>query len=515
MLLHPTSLPNSYGIGTIGKDAFKFVDFLSASGMKLWQTLPLGPTGYGDSPYASFSTFAGNPLLIDLDDLKKRGWATQKIITPPNYIKQTGNVDYGAVVYWKLPVLKKCALHFLANADAKDKRAFSSFKRQNAFWLDEYATFMSIKEFYDEKAKNEKVFGAMWNNYWQNDLATHESVAVATWKKTNVREIDVHKAIQFFFFTQWYALKDYANKKGISIIGDIPIFVARDSADVWSNQRLFQLDKNGHPLRVAGCPPDYFSKTGQLWGNPLYDWSAMEKEGYNWWISRIKATLRLVDYIRIDHFRGFEAYWSIPAKDKTAENGKWVKGPGNDLFNAIKKHLGDVPIIAEDLGVITDNVKKLRDDYNFPGMKVLQFAFSPDEAKQNGMTNPFLPHNYTRNSVVYTGTHDNDTLQGWLDKASNAEIALISKYLDGNDAVPLSRKKLCRRLVRLAISSAANFCIIPLQDFFALGNEARINHPSTTGGKNWTWRMSGDLLDKDAGKKAAKSIKEQCQLYGR
>lgn len=511
ILLHPTSLPNTPGIGTIGKEAYQFVDFLSASGMKLWQVLPLGPTGYGDSPYASFSTFAGNPLMIDLDDLKKRKWTTQKIIAPPDYIKSTGNIDYGAVVYWKIPVLKNCALYFLKNADAKDKRAFATFKKQNDFWLDEYATFMSIKEFYDAKAQAEKVNGAMWNNYWKKDLAVHNDSAVATWKKTNVREIEVHKAIQFFFYTQWHALKNYANSKGISIIGDIPIFVAADSADVWSNQKLFQLDKNGKPKRVAGCPPDYFSATGQLWGNPLYDWGAMKKEGYKWWVGRIKAMLRLVDFVRVDHFRGFEAFWSIPAKDKTAEHGKWVKGPDHDFFDVVKKQLGDIPIIAEDLGVITDGVKALRDDFNLPGMKVLQFAFSCDEAKANGMVNPFLPHNYTRNSVVYTGTHDNDTMQGWIDRATNAEIALISRYLDGPYAKPIPRKKLCARLVRLAISSASNFCVIPLQDVFALGNEARINRPSTSDGKNWIWRMNAKLLDK----KTSKQLNDLCKMYGR
>lgn len=487
------------------------MDFLSASGMKLWQVLPLGPTGYGDSPYASFSTFAGNPLLIDLDDLKKRKWTTEKIIAPPKYIKSTGNVDFGAVVYWKTPVLKNCALHFLKNADAKAKRDFSAFKKQNAFWLDEYATFMSIKEFYDAKAQEEKIHGAMWNSYWKNDLAVHDSAAVRTWQKTNVREIAVHKAIQFFFYTQWHELKKYANEKGISIIGDIPIFVAADSADVWSNQKLFQLDKNGKPKRVAGCPPDYFSATGQLWGNPLYDWSAMRNEGYSWWISRIKATLNLVDYVRVDHFRSFEAYWSIPAKDKTAEHGKWVKGPDHDLFDAVKKQLADIPMIAEDLGVITDGVKKLRDDFNFPGMKVLQFAFSPDEAKANGMVNPFLPHEYTPNCVAYTGTHDNDTMQGWIDRASEKEIALISCYLDGPNAKPISRKNLCARLVRLAISSTASFCVIPLQDIYKLDNKSRMNMPSTSDGKNWTWRMSEKMMDKSK----AKELNDLCKMYGR
>ena len=354
ILLHPTSLPETPGIGTIGKQAYKFVDWLASANQTLWQILPIGPTGYGDSPYASFSTFAGNPLMIDLDMLKEKGWISQEQITPPDYIKNSGYVDFGSVVWWKIPVLKTAASQFLDSCTKEDRDLYEAFKNDNASWLDNYAIFMSIKEYYDAKAQEEDRFGAMWSNYWPKELATHQPKAVSDWHASHVKETEVHKVIQFFFFSQWKKLKEYANSKGISIIGDIPIFVASDSADVWANQNLFQLDKDGKSTAVAGVPPDYFSATGQLWGNPLYNWDEMKKTGYKWWIDRIRAMTSVVDFVRIDHFRGFEAYWSVPAGEETAINGKWIPGPDHDLFNKIKEELGDIPIIAEDLGVITD-----------------------------------------------------------------------------------------------------------------------------------------------------------------
>ncbi len=510
ILLHPTSLPGTPGIGTIGSQARAFVDWLEAAHQTLWQILPLGPTGYGDSPYASFSTFAGNPLLIDLEDVVERGWAEAASIEPPDYISRSGPVDFGAVVWWKLPVLKAAATYFLQHASAQDLGAYKDFVAQQGFWLESYSSFMSIKEFYDKQAQEEQVAGAMWSNYWPKDLARHQDAAVEKWRNQHQQEIEVQKVIQFFFFTQWRELKEYANGKGIAIIGDIPIFVAADSADVWANQRLFQLDENGRARAVAGVPPDYFSATGQLWGNPLYDWDAMAADGYDWWIARIKAALELVDYIRIDHFRGFQDYWAVPAGEKTAEKGQWLPGPAHRLFQTIQDRLGDTPIIAEDLGVITEEVRRLRDDFGLPGMKILQFAFDLKEAGGSGCVNTFLPHMYSPNCVVYTGTHDNDTMEGWLSKASEAELGLIGEYLAGpGETCP--RRELCRRLVQLAIASTAKFAVIPLQDIYGLGSQARINTPSTSDGKNWIWRMEENMLRQDV----ALWLRQLGLLYGR
>lgn len=512
ILLHPTSLPGTPGIGTIGKNAYTFVDWLVSANQKLWQILPFGPTGYGDSPYASFSTFAGNPLLIDLDMLKDSGFLTAEQIAPPDYIKSEGYVDFGSVVWWKIPVLKIAAEQFLEKADKSQSIAYEAFKNDNAVWLDNYSIFMSIKEFYDAKAAKEDKFGAMWSNYWPRELAIHDESAVSKWHETHVKEAELHKVIQYFFFTQWYALKKYANEKGVKIIGDIPIFVASDSSDVWANQHLFQLDKNGRSTVVAGVPPDYFSATGQLWGNPLYDWDAMEKENYSWWLKRIQYVLKQVDFVRIDHFRGFEAYWAIPAGEDTAINGKWMPGPDHKLFNAIKKELGDIPIIAEDLGLITEGVINLRDDFQLPGMKVLQFAFDANEAGKGGFTNPFLPHMYDQNCVVYTGTHDNETMKGWLDNASDAEVKLVENYVTGAKPIgKYTKEDLCYGLINEAIASVASFAVIPMQDIFAISSEGRMNIPSTTGGINWQWRMGKEHFDEA---KAA-WLKEISCLYGR
>ena len=515
ILLHPTSLPETPGIGTIGKQAYRFVDWLVAAKQTLWQILPYGPTGYGDSPYASFSTFAGNPLIIDIDMLVEAGWLSEEEAAAPSWMSCEGYIDYGGVVYWKIPLLKTAAATFLELADPDEQKAYKAFKKENASWLDNYALFMSIKEYYDAKAQEEKVAGAMWSTYWPHDLAVHEEKAVADWAKKHKKEAEVYRVIQYFFFTQWRALKTYANEKGIKIIGDIPIFVAPDSADVWADQRLFQLDKNGRPTRVAGVPPDYFCEDGQLWGNPLYRWNVMEEEGFEWWINRIRAMLKNVDYVRIDHFRGFEAYWSVPAKDKTAINGKWVKGPGNKLFDAILKALGDIPIIAEDLGVITDKVRALRDDFNLPGMRVLQFAFNPDEEKDGACVNSFLPHEHAPNSVVYTGTHDNDTLEGWLKHIRENEPALygmLRRYVSGGyDELCPSDENMGPALIRLVMSSVSNFAVIPLQDIYRVDNEGRMNQPATAGGHNWQWRMKDWMFDPTR----AAWLKEMSVLYDR
>ncbi len=499
ILLHPTSLPETAGIGTIGKQAYKFVDWLKSANQKIWQILPLGPTGYGDSPYASFSTFAGNPLLIDLDILIEKGYLSHNDAEAPEYISYSGYVDFGAVVFWKLPVLRNTARNFLSNKEnLKKTSAYSKFKNENSDWLDDYALFMSIKDFYDAKAQEENRFGAMWSNYWPKELRSRDESALNEWSKNNAESVEVYKVIQYFFFDQWLSLKAYANENGISIIGDIPIFVAPDSADVWSNQHLFQLNKDSSPKAVAGVPPDYFSETGQLWGNPLYNWTEMKKDNFAWWIKRIQANLKLVDYVRIDHFRGFEAYWSVPAKEETAVNGKWVKAPGYELFTEIKKQLGDIPIIAEDLGVITPEVEKLRDDFDLAGMRVLQFAFDPNEAGQGGFTNSFLPHMYCQKTIVYTGTHDNDTLQGWLNTADERTIDVIRDYIAGGLAENRpSKESLCANLISKALFSNADFAIIPMQDIFALDSRARMNIPSTSGGINWQWRMNSEYFSEE------------------
>lgn len=517
ILLHPTSLPGTPGIGTLGEYAYKFIDWLEQAGQTLWQILPLGPTGYGDSPYASFSTFAGNPLIIDLDLLVLKGWADRKDIIPPEYIKKNGNIEFGSVVWWKVPVLRKCALYFLNNATADDKVLYKSFCKNKSDWLDMFATFMSIKSVYDEKALEEKPVSSMWNVYWPKELARCEKEAVKKWQIEHKEEIEIYKVIQFFFDFQWNELKKYANDSGIKLIGDIPIFVAPDSADVWANQKYFQLDENGCPKSVAGVPPDYFCADGQLWGNPLYDWDAMKSSGYAWWIARIKRVFELTDILRIDHFRGFEAYWSVPATEKTAINGKWIKGPGLDLFKTIKRKLGDVPVIAEDLGVITDEVKTLRDAAEFPGMKVLQFAFSPEEAKEHGMVNYFLPHMFdTDECVIYTGTHDNDTLQGWLENCSDEQIQIVAQYVEGKVLTVEKARALVKsgtlrkEMIKTVIASNAVYAVIPMQDILGTGNEGRMNMPATTG-SNWTWRME----TKGFSDKTAEELFFLSVLYGR
>lgn len=516
ILLHPTSLPDTPGIGTLGEQAFKFIDWLCEADQSLWQILPLGPTGYGDSPYASFSTFAGNPLIIDLEQLALKGWADKKEIAPPEYIKKAGNIDFGAVVWWKMPVLKKCAIYFVENASAEDKEKYKLFCKESA-WLDMYAVFMSIKSVYDKKAEEEKPESSMWNRFWPTSLARCEKDAVAEWKKSHKDDIEIFKIIQFFFDVQWKELKSYANDSGIKLIGDIPIFVAPDSADVWANQEFFQLDKDGRPVCVSGVPPDYFCADGQLWGNPLYDWDKMKTSGYSWWIKRIRRAFELVDVLRIDHFRGFEAYWSVPADAKTAKNGKWVKCPGDDLFKTIKKKLGDMPFIAEDLGVITDEVRELRDNAGLPGMKVFQFGFSADEARENGMVNCFLPHMYDSSKcVVYTGTHDNDTMQGWLENLNEQELLLVAQYIEGKELSLEKAKSLVKsgalrkEIIKSVISSNAVYAVIPMQDILGIGNEGKMNTPATTG-SNWTWRMD----KKDFKSSDAKMLTFFSELYGR
>ena len=503
ILLHPTSFPGPYGIGDLGPAAYQFVDFLVEAKQSLWQVLPLGPTGYGDSPYASFSSFAGNPLLINLDELLAVGdLDPDDMVGVPDF--PVDEVDYGWVIYWKTPLLEKAARNFLANASAARQADFETFCAAKAHWLDDYALFMAVKAHFDQKAKEADVFGAMWSNYWDKNIALRQTRAVKRWTKDKVEEIAIQKVWQYYFFQQWTALRQYANERGIKIIGDIPIFVAPDSVDVWANRELFYLDDEGQPTVVAGVPPDYFSETGQLWGNPLYHWIIMAGQDYRWWLDRIQATLELVDIIRIDHFRGFEAYWEIPAGETTAIKGRWVKAPGKDLFETIQKSLGQLPILAEDLGVITEEVEALRDQFDFPGMKILQFAFDSKEAGDLNATNAFLPHNYNKNAVVYTGTHDNDTTKGWYRARTAAEKDLIRRYLarSGEDVV--------WDFIRLAMASAARFAIFPMQDVLNLDSDARMNTPATLGG-NWAWRYRPEALSRWASNRLA----EMVDLYGR
>jgi len=471
ILLHPTSFPGPYGIGDLGDVAFRFVDFLAATGQTLWQLMPLGYTGFGDSPYQSFSAFAGDPLMISPDLLAKQGLLTSgELAAAPKF--PADKVDYGPVIEWKMALLRTASDRFYAQGK-ESSDAFKDFLAQNIDWLDDFALFMAAKEGHG---------GAAWVT-WEPALRDREPEAMAAWREKVTPGIAFHKFLQYEFFSQWHAVKAYANGKNIKVIGDVPIFVAYDSDDVWANRSIFELDETGHPIVVAGVPPDYFSATGQLWGNPLYRWNALHLRGYDWWIRRFQGALGAFDIIRIDHFRGFEAYWAIPYGDPTAVNGQWVKGPGRDLFNAVKESLGDLPIIAEDLGLMTADVLALRDEFDFPGMKILQFAFGDDPLQE------YLPHNYvTSNCVVYSGTHDNDTTAGWFAAAQDKEKAFYREYTgrEGHDVH--------WDFVRLAFASIASMAVIPLQDIIGLGSEARMNTPGTAGG-NWGWRYDEAALD--------------------
>ena len=461
VLMHITSLPSPYGIGTFGEQAEKFIDWLIEAGQEYWQVLPIGPTGYGDSPYQSFSTFAGNPLLIDLDDLVRSGLLNQKICDEADYGADPSFVDYEKVSRSKMALLK------LAFTKFEEDPGYLAFIKSEAFWLDDYALFMSLKE------ENNNF---SWTE-WQEGLRLRRPEALEAAAEKHEKEIGFWKFVQYIFYRQWDRLKSYANNNVIKIIGDIPIYVAPDSSDIWANTGLFEMDTEKRPKRVAGVPPDYFSATGQLWGNPLYDWDAMKADGYKWWIKRIEKALELYDIVRIDHFRAFDTYWAIPAGELTAVNGKWEQGPGMDLWNAVKKEIGDAPIIAEDLGDIFDSVKELLKNSGFPGMRVLQFGFNP-----NSDDNDHLPHRYPQNSVCYTGTHDNSTVVGWYKSADRQSRAMCRRYLR-----PLPFEKINRAMIRELYKSVTGLAIVPMQDILGLDDRARMNVPSTLGG-NWKWR---------------------------
>lgn len=467
VLLPISSLPSNYGIGTFGKEAFSFVDFLEQSGQTYWQILPIGPTGYGDSPYQSFSSFAGNPYFIDLDILVEQGYIDKQDILECNWGNNPQSVDYEAIYNNRFKILRKA----FENKDMLNGIDFSPFLLQTSGWIKDYALYMSLKEH----------FGGVHYVNWEQGIKTRDKKTIDAYCDLLSDEIMFWVFIQYLFFDQWKILKQYANNKGIKIIGDIPIYVAADSADTWSNNDIFELDENMVPINVAGCPPDAFSDDGQLWGNPLYNWDVLKERGYDWWIKRIKSAFDIYDMVRIDHFRGFDSYYSIPYGEKTAKNGKWEQGPGIDLFNEITDSLGELPIIAEDLGYLTESVIEMVKQTGYPGMKVLEFAFDSREPSD------YLPHNYEKNSVVYIGTHDNDTLRGWLKSAPSEDIAFAKKYMRLPRFFNINWA-----FISVMFMSTSDTAIVQMQDLLNLGSESRMNTPSTLGG-NWQWRMKKDF----------------------
>lgn len=469
-LVHPTSFPSKYGMGDLGHEAYEFINFLEETGQTIWQVLPLSPTGYGNSPYASYSAFAGNPYLISPDKLEEKGYITAEDLSKA-FLPMTTEADY-ETSYEKKDTLYKKAFDQFKSSSSKDvQKKLANFKKQNSYWLEDYTLFMACS------LSNNR---APWNK-WDKNLAQRKPSAIKKAKKTFADEIEYQTWLQFEFFEQWKVLKNYANSKNIRVVGDIPIFVDHNSADVWSHSEFFAVDKQGNRELVAGVPPDYFSETGQLWGNPLYKWKAIQKDNFSWWIERFRQMFDLFDAIRVDHFRGFDEYWEVKASEKTAENGEWVKAPGVELFTTIKEKLGSLPIIAEDLGLMTQGVEDLRDQFNFPGMKILQFAFDSDS------TNSFLPHNYPQNCVTYTGTHDNDTTIGWYNSAPEVEQHRAREYTKSDGS------EIQWELIRLGMFSVADQAIFPLQDFMNLESRYRMNTPGTVG-DNWMWRYTPDML---------------------
>lgn len=487
ILLHPTSLPGRYGIGTLGQSAFDFIDFLVDARQTYWQILPLGPTGYADSPYQCFSAHAGNPNLIDMDILRKEG-LLEKADLENFPVFSPDKIDYEAIQHARLPLLRKAFTRFQQQADDLQKLAYRNFRKEQSNWLHDYAFFRAIKEIRGQKP---------WYA-WEEPLKKRDPEALKAIQASLPEEIEFHKFMQFLFLRQWLEVKQYARKNKIRIIGDIPLYVAHDSADAWSNPEIFEFDENLDPIRVGGVPPDYFSETGQLWGNPLFRWDVLKTTGYRWWIDRIRTNLFLYDIIRIDHFRGFAAYWAVPYGEKTAIHGKWIACPGRDFFDKLQAEFGDLAIIAEDLGVITPDVEEIRDGFGLPGMKILQFAFDSSEA------NDYIPHNYNKNCVVYTGTHDNDTLAGWFAAADKEDKRYVLDYLQ------CSEEEIHWSFIRLAMASVAYTAIFPMQDLLGLGSEARMNLPGTTQ-NNWQWRARADYFSDELASRLAMLT----TLYGR
>lgn len=489
ILLHPTSLPSPYGIGDLGKAAYDFIDFLEKAGQHLWQILPLTPTGYGNSPYSSFSAFAGQPLLISPKHLEQLGLVEEwELDTAPE--NNEDSVEYDKVAKWKTQIFKLAFSRFEMQEDKELEKEYKKFAKENAYWLNDYAIFMACRDMQGQKE---------WFK-WDEKYRKSTQKVKAELKETLKEEIKYYCFVQFLFYKQWAELKAYANEKGVKIIGDMPLFVSMDSADVWANPKLFQLDSKGYPTKVAGVPPDYFSETGQLWGNPLYNWKTHEKNQFQWWVARVRHQLGLSDYLRIDHFRGLESYWAVPAEEETAINGEWVKAPGKALFETIEQELGKgLPIIAEDLGTITPEVIELRDHFGFPGMKILQFAFEGEDESS------FLPHQFTTtNCVCYTGTHDNNTTRGWYDSASEYSRDKVRRYMntDGNS--------IHWDFLRTCLGTIADYAIIPMQDILGLGEEGRMNVPGVAE-NNWAWRYRKE----DISDGLAEALKETTRLYGR
>ncbi len=484
ILMHITSLPGPYGIGSMGKEAFHFVDFLASAGQRYWQLLPLNPTGFGDSPYQSFCAWAGNPYLIDLDALKEQGLLTPEELEGFAWESAPGRVDYGIQYNRRMAVLALAAGRFQADAD------YEAFLESNQDWLTDYALFMAIKV---------EQGNVPWLD-WPEELKLHQPQALAAAEARLQDSIRLHCFLQYQFDRQWKALRAYAREKGIDIIGDVPIYVPLDSADVWSNPQLFQLDEDRKPRMVAGCPPDSFTADGQLWGNPLYNWEAMKESGYAWWIRRLSAAAKMFDVVRLDHFRGFESYWAVPAGASTAKDGQWVKGPGMDFVSAIRAALPQLRFIAEDLGYITPEVRRLQLDSGYPGMKIIEFAFDSREAGN------YLPHLYPVDSVCYTGTHDNVTLKQWFDEAFPEDVAVAKAYLGLNQ-----EEGYIRGMIRAAQSSVSRLCVVQMQDYLELGKEGRMNCPGTLSSSNWTWRAEPGF---DSVELAA-DILRITRLYGR
>jgi 4-alpha-glucanotransferase len=499
VLLHPTSLPGPFGAGDLGPEAFSFIEFLSEAGQKIWQVLPLNPTGYGDSPYQCFSAFAGNPLLISLEKLAEQGLLSRAdLASAPDF--PATSIDYGAVIAFRFAMLRKAASRFFASLAGTRMAEYEAFRAGNAAWLADYALFMAAKDAHG---------GIAWTG-WEPALAAREPEALQRWRERLSAEIAAYEFWQFEFFTQWGALRAACNARGIRIMGDVPIYVAHDSADVWTARQFFCLDELGNPLKVSGVPPDYFSATGQLWGNPTYRWDRLRQDGFRWWIARVRGVMRLFDLVRIDHFRGFEAFFEIPACETTAVNGVWIKAPGAELFDTLVREFGDLPIVAENLGNITPEVEAIRRRFDFPGMAILQFAFGTDPQGPN-----FRPHNYERNLVAYTGGHDNDTTVGWWESGVadstrseedlQREHEFASAYLDLHEGEPIQWA-----MIRALMASVADTVLIPMQDVLGLGSTARMNLPGRMSG-NWKWRYEREQLRPEM----AKRLRTLTKLYER
>lgn len=490
ILLPISSLPSKYGIGNFGKKAYEFVDWLKEAGQTYWQILPLVPTSYGDSPYQSFSTYAGNPYFIDLDALVEEGVLTQEEVDAADFGDVADSIDYEKLYNERMPLLRKA----YERSKISENEEYGRYMKENEWWLTDYALFMAVKGRFN---------GVAWTE-WAEDIKLRYAYSMDYYRIELYYDIEFQQYLQFVFYKQWMKLKEYANEKGVLIIGDIPIYVAMDSADTWANPELFQLDKENVPLAVAGCPPDGFSETGQLWGNPLYRWDYHERTGYDWWMKRLSYCFKMYDVVRIDHFRGFDEYYSIPYGATTAIDGHWEKGPGMKLFNKIKEVLGTREVVAEDLGYMTDTVRKLVYDSGFPNMKVLEFAF---DSRDTGSASDYLPHNYIENCVAYTGTHDNETIIGWLDSISKEEKMMAREYMCDYKT---AQKNLHWSMICMIMRSRANLTMIPMQDYLGLDNKARLNQPSTVG-KNWKWRVKEEQLSEEL----KLQIRKLTKMYGR